>query len=427
MKQVNFIKYLAFLGALMVAFMTSCVDEDFDMPPENNSLKTDTVLTIKEVRDMVQSKDDKYIFEDSVSVCGVVTMDDKLGNIYKTAYIQDSTGAIALHQNGYGGIYQGDSVRLFLEGLQVGTFNNLIQIDSQDEDGFLLDSHIVKLDVNVRINPRSLTLEELKEYDEFFPKYQGELIKLTDVQFVAEDTSKTFADAENGDNRPRSITLESLDGETIVVSTSDYAEFAGEPVPNGRGTFIGIFSQYDDELQLKIRNPEELDMEGERFSAIYMEEFDDETLDGWTTYSVTGAQVWEIGNHYGDNPYAVMSGYDYGDNENEDWLISKGFKLDGSNNEHFSFKTAKNYEGKDLKVFYSVDYDGNGDPTGYNWTEFDNYTLSTGNFNWVNSGGLDISFIGDGEIIYFAFVYESTNNNAATWQVDDIKIIATKK
>jgi len=419
MKQVNFIKYLAFLGALMVAFMTSCVDEDFDMPPES-TLPVGGEYTIQELKDL--AVDDDYVFTDSASVYGIVTMDDKLGNVYKTAYIQDETAAIALHQSGFGGIYQGDSVRVYLKGLKVGTYNNLYQIDSPDGEGFMLDSHIVKLDVNVEVKPKPVSIPELKNNT---PEYQGELVKLENVQFVTADTSKTFADTSS-ENMSRNTYLIDNEGNTMMVRTSGFANFAGESVPNLNGTFIGVLSQYREDRQLLIRNPEELEMDSPRFLG-YVQTFDDNSFGDWTTYSVTGAQEWEISSQGSNTPYAMMSAYDGGsNNENEDWLISPKFNLDKFSNEQLSFWNACNYSGSDLQVKYSTTYPGNGEnPKEYSWTDFSGYNLSTGSFNWVSSGKIDISGISSTNV-HIAFVYTSTNTSGKTWEVDDIKLLGEK-
>ncbi|MGM0496954.1 MAG: DUF5689 domain-containing protein [Bacteroidota bacterium] len=424
MKQVNFIKYLAFLGALMIALMTSCVDEDFDMPPENtlpeDTLSEDGEYTIQELKEL--GADGDYVFSDTASVFGVVTMDDKLGNIYKTAYIQDETGAIALHQSGFGGIYQGDSVRVYLKGLQVGTYNKLFQIDAPDGEGFSLDSHIVKLDVNVEVQPKLVSIPDLKNNT---PEYQGELVKLENVQFISADTSKTFADT-TGENQDQNTYLIDNEGNTVMIRTSGFANFAGEPVPDGNGSFIGILSQYREDRQLLIRNPEELEMEDPRFLG-YVQTFDDESFGNWTTYSVTGDQEWEIGSQGSSTPYAVMSGHDgEGNNKNEDWLISPRFNLNKFSNEQLSFWNACNYSGSDLQVKYSTDYPGNGEnPNDYTWTDFSGYNLSSGDFTWVESGNIDLSGIVSSNV-HIAFKYTSTNDSGKTWEVDDIKILGEK-
>ena len=418
MRRVNFINYVVILGALLLAFLTSCVEEDFDMPPEN-VLPVGEEYTIQELRDLAVDGD--YVFSDSASVYGVVTMDDKLGNIYKTAYIQDETGAIALHQNGYGGIYQGDSIRLYLKGLKVGTYNDLYQIDSPDGEGFLLDSHVVKLNVDVEVQPQVLSISELKNNN---VEYQGELVKLVNVQFISADTSKTLADTSE-DKMSRNTYLVDSVGNTMIVRTSGYASFAGEPVPNKNGSFIGILSQYREEIQLLIRTPEEIQMDKDRFLG-YVETFDDNTFGEWTTYSVTGDQEWELSTQGSNDPYAMMSGYDNGNYENEDWLISPKFNLNQFSNERFSFWNASNYSGSNMQVKISKNYPGNGEnPKNYTWTDLSGYNLSTGGFTWVESGEIDLSGIISTNV-HIAFVYTSTSSSGKTWEVDDIKLLGDR-
>lgn len=418
MKQLNIFKYFSLAGIFILGLLTSCVEENYDIPPET-TVPVGEEYTIQELKELAEDGD--YVFSDTTdaSVYAVVTMDDKHGNIYKTAYIQDESGAIALHQNGYGGIYQGDSVRVYLRDLQIGKYNELFQVDAPDGEGFLLDSHIVKLDVGVEVEPELYTISELK--NNIF-ELQGKLVQIDDVQFIADDTAKTLADTSD-DNLSRNTYLIDESGNTIMVRTSGYADFAGEPVPDLNGTFIGIISQYNQDRQLLIRNPEELDMNNDRFLA-YVKNFDDNNFGSWTTYNVKGDQKWEISSQGSSTPYAVMSGWDGNShNENEDWLISPSLNLNKYNNERLSFWNASNYNGPDLEVKYSTNYPGNGeDPTEYDWTDFSGFELSDGSFSWVESGDIDLSGILSTKV-HVAFVYKSTDSESKTWEVDDIKIL----
>ncbi len=51
-----------------------------------------------------------------MSTYGVVVGDESSGNIYKNSYVQDSTGAINLRLINPGGLYVGDSIRIYLKG-----------------------------------------------------------------------------------------------------------------------------------------------------------------------------------------------------------------------------------------------------------------------------------------------------------------------
>ena len=80
---------------LLFAFafmMFSCVDDEFDTPPET-TIPVGETITIQEVKNLFNNENKDYLFTTDQSVFAVVTMDDKSGNIYKTAYIQDQTGA----------------------------------------------------------------------------------------------------------------------------------------------------------------------------------------------------------------------------------------------------------------------------------------------------------------------------------------------
>jgi hypothetical protein len=100
--------------------------------------------------------------------------------------VQDETGAINLHLMSSGGIYQGDSVRLFLNGLILGDYENMLQLDSVH-----VDENIVKIATDCEITPEEVEIGQIQT-----GAYQGELIKLTNVQFIEDDIGKTFVDID---------------------------------------------------------------------------------------------------------------------------------------------------------------------------------------------------------------------------------------
>ncbi|MFO8129908.1 MAG: choice-of-anchor J domain-containing protein [Bacteroidales bacterium] len=142
----------------------------------------------------------------------------------------------------------------------------------------------------------------------------------------------------------------------------------------------------------------------------------------WEAISITGDQVWERDNDYGmgGTPCARISGYSGGCNENEDWLISPAMDFTSYESETLHFYSAKNYDGQDLEVLISTNYDGGGDPVTADWTPL-LPVLSAGSWDWTASGNLDISAYDDNPV-YVAFKYLSDNSECATWEVDDILI-----
>jgi len=155
--------------------------------------------------------------------------------------------------------------------------------------------------------------------------------------------------------------------------------------------------------------------------AIEYQNFNDSWGD-WTPISVIGEQVWDRDNTYGPDfsPCAQMSGYDSGNFENEDWLVSPALDLDAYTNEKISFMNAKNYSGPDLQLMVSENYGGSGDPNQATWTSLP-YTMSGGSWSWVNSSDVSLNEF-SGSAVYVAFKFTSSSTSSATWELDEITI-----
>ncbi len=152
----------------------------------------------------------------------------------------------------------------------------------------------------------------------------------------------------------------------------------------------------------------------------------DEGWENWTSYSVTGDQVWDRDNTYGigGTPCASMSGYEGAAFDNEDWLISPSIDLNNTINETLEFNSASAYTGPALEVFISTDYDGAGNPNEFSWDNFTNlaqWPADTSYFDWTLSGTLDISTYTD-QAIFIAFKFTSTTDGSATWEIDNIRV-----
>ena len=144
----------------------------------------------------------------------------------------------------------------------------------------------------------------------------------------------------------------------------------------------------------------------------------EEDWHGWTERCVVGDSLWRIAS-YGGNHYAYANGYNH--DATEDWLISPAFDLDSYNDVVLTFVTAKNYNGPDIEVYFSNDYDGQ-DPTTATWEELE-CELSVGSWTWTESG--EISLDGyNGTNCYIGFKYTSTDDEAAGWEVDDIMLVS---
>ena len=154
---------------------------------------------------------------------------------------------------------------------------------------------------------------------------------------------------------------------------------------------------------------------------VLYEDFNDE-LGVFSTYDVYGAQTWHQGT-YQSVTYANMNGYANGqNNQNEDWLISPALQCD-YHDIMLSFRTAMKFDGDPLRVKVSVDYDGQSEPSEYNWTDItDAFDFSSGNYEWVESGSVNLYPIVGNGTFYVAFVYTSSASASNSWEIDYVSI-----
>ena len=144
-------------------------------------------------------------------------------------------------------------------------------------------------------------------------------------------------------------------------------------------------------------------------------------MDGWTFVNVEGNKPWVIGEHNG-NHYAYANSYT-DTVPNEQWCISPLFDLSGYTQATLIFKNAKNYNGPDLELLFSTNYNGE-DPTEATWLPIE-FNMSTGGFAWAESGEIVLDELRS-DNCHIAFRYiGSTDDGSAAWEVDDILLYAT--
>ena len=436
----SIIKILAIATAIVPAFMFSgCIQGKYDIPEVSEVPVGDTVTithlwdiyesltTAINVRDSLIATDcdlfdsqgmidwgkydslmavcgGKYQFKKDHSVFGYITMSDKIGNIYKSAYLQggaDDDKAINLHLLSSGGLYEGDYVRLNLKGLVLGDYSGMIQLDSVH-----VDNNIVKLETRKFLEPELVDIENIGT-----GSYVGKLVKFRKVQFQQQYVGQTYADKEG--QKTVNTYIEDELGNTMIVRTSGYANFAGDTIPSGSGSLTAIVSRYNTEYQLFIRNTDEVQLTGRRFGdvdEIFENNFDasptGEFADaGWQNNAVQGSAKW-ICQAATDGNILSISGNN--GEQNETWLITPEITLQA--NSYLSFKTRMLTSGNTLTAMISTD--------GTNWTPLlANIASST---DWAISGDVSLAqYSGD---IRIAFKFESPVGVAGKYFLDEIKV-----
>ncbi len=401
-----------FLAILIIPFFTQSCRKEFDSPPKVE-VPVGNLVTIKQIKQWYQDSGSFSVTND-LSMYVTFNSDERSGNLYKTVYVQDKTGAIALSLLFSGGVYSGDSVRIYLKGTYITERNGLLSIDSVNTD-----NNIIKISTQKFINPITTTLSAINSLDTL----QSYLVKLENVQFKFSDVGKTYADGINKSSR--NIYIEDCDGNEIILRNSGYANFANTIVPSTKGTLIAVVGEYNGDKQLYIRDINDVQFTdstrcpGSTF--FLYKDFNDNSITsgGWSIQKVIGNTDWYIFTLSG-NPMAAISNYSGGSNSQaENWLISPSLNLSSSINPILTFRNAYKYTGDALKLYVSTNYTS-GLPATATWTEIP-FTLSPGNFTFVNSGNINLSAYKSSNV-RIAFKYTGTNSNGSTWELDDIKV-----
>lgn len=356
------------------------------------------------------------------TVKGYVIADETSGNIYRTFYLRGEDGrCIAVYRKGSseGGsddfnVRTGDYIGYKLEGSIISEYQKLPQIQVQEHD---VNSLIVIYERNCvdKVQPVTTTITRINAGE-----HLCDLVKLYDVQF---ETYEGLTYAENNATTNRSLV--SCSGESVIVRTSNYASFASEPLPAGRGSLTSIVSVYGSTWQLLLRGTSDVSMNDERcgeggdlMSMPYMQNFTS-SFGTYTTYNVLGDQTWVI-----DYETAVMKGKVATEfQENEDWLISSPVEVVNVEHAKAVVNYVAQYTGpeRDVTVQISTDYVYGEDPLQYNWTELpDIFQNTSGWYDFVN---LELSlddFIG--QTVTFAIKFVSSSTQSRTIEIKSISI-----
>lgn len=394
---------------MVVAILLVSCKKEYDAPPVK-TVPTGDVKTIAEVRALYVPGESVKITQD-ISVYGVVTADETTGNLYKEAYMEDATGGLYMRFQSNSGLYIGDSIQVNINGAIILKYNQMLQVDSLHAD-----NSIKKISTQNYKTPKLVTISDLLNDKE---GYQAKLIRLDSV-FFEEGGVATFADGDNQVSVTRVLSDYISDTTQIDVRTSGYANFANDILP-GSGTFIGVVAQYNDGLQLIVRDPDELNMPN---PSPFVKNFNDESITsgGWVQQNVIGNVDWSTSSAGGaTSPYAVIKNYIGGSNiPCETWLVSPTIDLTSSSNPVMSMRSDYNYTGDPLIAYITTNYTG--DVTTTSWTVLPISLDVTSGWGFVSSGDFSLSsYIGSNVTI--AFKYTGSNSNGSTWEIDDIRII----
>ena len=258
MKRFNY--YLSLM--LLLVFTAACSDE-FDQPPmvvptaEHTPNMTIAEFKAKYWQDVVNYID---TVKEDIVIHGWVTSSDESGNIYKSLYIADESGAginISINQNSIYNTYRlGQEIVLPLKDYFVGKYNGQQQLGYPQfyEKGQVWEATFLPqamwesmVEINGLPNPDKVQPEEVSISDfqgktdaETLRKYQGKLVRINGVTFVDADGKTTFAESTATTNR----NVKDDEGNVLVVRNSNYADFRADVLPEDQVDIVGLLSFY---------------------------------------------------------------------------------------------------------------------------------------------------------------------------------------
>lgn len=215
---------------------------------------------------------------DSMIFKGRVCSSDESGNIFKKIYVQshDENGnqiAMAFYVNAkdmYAQLPFGQEVVVWGTGLTIGSSSGVLAFgDPADKDFYMTEerfyAHIARTGIGVpdpsKVDTTATTLahiNEIKGNTDSLKVWQCRLVRINDVSWV--EAGQPYSNEQYGTNRY----LTDENGNRLMVRNSTFTNYSTEPLPYGKGSVVGILSQFNGNLQLTMIDQEGcIDFDGE--------------------------------------------------------------------------------------------------------------------------------------------------------------------
>ncbi|MEO6489489.1 MAG: DUF5689 domain-containing protein [Ferruginibacter sp.] len=436
----------AVILVVSIGSLNAC-KKSFDNPPgatDPDLVANTSILQLKAMHTTPGAFD---LITTDIIITGVVVANDKSGNLYKQMFIEDSTGGlqILLDANSLYGTYPvGRRIYVRCKDLSISDYNGTMQLgvkalvagspSFEAIPGNLISKYIVGGSINNPVVPHVVTLSQLSTNMQ--NRYLGTLIQLDDYAFTV--LTGTYSDTsvyKSTVNRD----IKNCSGSTVIVRTSAYANFAGLPVPQGRGSIAAIYTTFGTTKQLLLRDTSDV-MFNAPYSCslppgtIFSEDFETigaanapVALPNWKNIGEVGG-ISYLNAIFGPVKAAKISAFSTGASTVTSWLITPQVNLAGAPAPKLTFMHAEGYAtgATTFKVLVSTDYTGSNTPSTSTWTELWNLqatTPTTGYSSFVSSGNIDLSaYIGQN--VYIAFKYDGSDpTKTTTYEIDDIKVV----
>lgn len=216
-------------------------------PPVYEGTATHTIAQFRALYNF----DLKEITENIV-IRGIVSSSDESGNIYKTIYIQDESGALPVKINTkelYKTYKEGQEIFIECKGLYAGKYGDVLQLGVLYQGGIgglsgsETDKHFFFNNLpGAKVTPKIVEIANLDA------SMVNTLVTINGLTFTNGGTGKYAP----GGNTSQELT--DAAGNKIIVYTSSYAAFANTTLPTGKVNITAILSSFKGTWQLVLNN-----------------------------------------------------------------------------------------------------------------------------------------------------------------------------
>lgn len=245
---------------LIASLALFACERDYDAPlltePEYTGPAANITISELRTQNAAATQDVPIIITQDQVLKAVITGNDESGNIFKKIYLQDETGAIEMEvdQSSVYNYYPvGQTVYVDLNGLSISVYGDEQQLGHPE--GYLyrtpwedFEKHVSKDGWANPENAKPVVIDDISTINVAPDNYKFKLVQFTGVTF--QNGGKGIFAPEDGYGEEN---ITDSHGNTIMIRTSNYASFAGNKLPEGKGNVTGILGRFRGTWQLTLR------------------------------------------------------------------------------------------------------------------------------------------------------------------------------
>lgn len=429
---------------LIASLALFACERDYDAPlltePEYTGPAANITISELRTQNAAATENTPIIITKDQVLKAVITGNDESGNIFKKIYLQDETGAIEMgvDQNSVYNYYPvGQTVYIDLNGLSISVFGGEQQLGHPE--GYLFRTpwedfkkHVSKDKWENLDKIKPIVLDDISIVNAAPNEYKFKLVQFIGVTFKNGGKGIFAPETDYGEEY-----ITDSHGNTIMIRTSSYANFAGNGLPEGKGNITGILGRYNGTWQLTLRtandvsdftgsNEEGGNEGGETPSGETKTILEETFASSQGSFTIEDKnlpdgsdRVWKF-ETYNNQGYMKASAFIGGAKASESWLVSPAVDLGQATIATLTFDHTHKFAGtpsNELTLWVT-------ETSAENWKQLTIDKYGTNNDYTFVTPTIDLSAYA-GKSIKFAFKYISTTSAAGTWEVKNVKVTAT--